>query len=123
MNALLEYALTGGTLRLGKREAMLELLRKDSALRQLLGIGAEGLNTLTNEWVRASTQDGFLTLDFSQIAEHLYRGDPCVPLNELKRRYGASLGGMLYFKCIYAVGFQNFYLRADLDTEPIVLRP
>jgi hypothetical protein len=123
MSALLDYSLTGGTLRLGKKEAMLELLRKDSALRNLLGIGTGGLRTLTNEWVRSSIQGDFLILDFSQIAEHIYHGDPAVPLNELKQRYGASLSGMLNFKCIYTFGFQNFYLRADLGTDPIILSP
>lgn len=122
MNALLEYRLTGGTLRLGKREAMLELLRKDSALRQLLGLDQGQLKTLTSETVRASSDGDFVTLDFSQL-EHTYFGDPSVPLNELKTRYGKKLSGLLHFKCVYTMGFQNFYLKADLDQDTIILSP
>lgn len=123
MNALLDYRLTGGTLRLGKREAMLELLRKDSALRPLLGLDQGQLRTLTSETVRASADGDYVTLDFSQLAEHAFSGDPAVPLGELKKRYGAKLSGLLYFKCVYTVGFQNFYLKADLDKDPVVLSP
>ncbi len=123
MSSLLEYRLTGGTLRLGKREAMLELLRKDSALRQLLSLDQGQLKTLTAGAARASADGDFVTLDFSQQAERAYFGDPAVPLNELKTRYGEKLSGLLHFKCVYTMGFQNFYLKADLDQNPVILSP
>jgi hypothetical protein len=123
MSSLLEYQLTGGTLRLGKRETMLELLRKDSALKNLLGLDQGQLKTLTASAVRALTDGDFIILDVSQLAKRSYFGDPAVPLNELKSRYGARLSGLLYFKCVYTMGFQNFYLKADLDQDPVVLNP
>lgn len=123
MSALLEYRLTGGTLRLGKREAMLELLRKDSALRNLLGLDQGQLKTLTTGTARALVDGDFITLDFSQLAERSYFGDPAVPLNELKSRYGAKVSGLLHFKCVYTMGYQNFYLKADLDQDPVILNP
>jgi hypothetical protein len=123
MSDILEYRLTGGILRLGKREALLELLRKDSALRQLLGLDQGQLKTLTAEMVRASSDGDSITLDFSQLAELSYFGDPAVPLGELKKRYGERLSGLLHFKCVYTMGFQNFYLKADLDKDPVILNP
>jgi hypothetical protein len=123
MSQVLDYLLTGGTLRLGKKEAALELLRSDSALRKLLGYGAGDLKALTGERVRTTNADGFVTFDFSQAGEQKVAGDPAVPLNELKRRYGASLSGLLFFRCAYSMGMQNFYLRADLGADPVLLSP
>jgi hypothetical protein len=123
MSQVLEYLVTGGTLRLGKREAALELLRSDSALRKLLGRGAGDLKALTGERARAASADGFVTFDFSLLGESVALADPAQPLNELKKRYGASLSGMLYFRCTYSMGMANFYLKADLSEDPVVMRP
>jgi len=119
---VLEYYLVGGTLRIGKKEAALELLRKDSALRPLLGYGASGHAALNMESARMNAQGDFVTIDFSQIAERKLNGDPTRILNELKQRYGAAVGGKLHFKGMYTSKMHIYYCEADLDAAEISLR-
>ncbi len=123
MSELLDYYLTGGKLRIGKREAALELLRKDSVLRPLLSDGAGELKALLSETARAAAQGDDIVLDFSQMPARKLHGDPAIPLGELKRRYPKALGGMLYFRCVYSFGMQNYYVKADLEEDLIELRP
>lgn len=119
---VLEYYLTGGRLRIGKKEMAFELLRKDSVLRSLLGYGSGGLASLTSKQVRTETEEDSVTLDFTRTALRKLDDNPEAMLNELKRRYGSAVGGKLYFKCIYTT-FQNvFSFEADLDPEIISLR-
>ena len=112
----------GGTIRIGKREAALELLRKDSALRLLLGYGANDLAKLTTGSTRMDDLGDFITIDFSRIAERKINGDPTRMLNELKQRYDGAVSGKLYFKGIFTTYMHVYYCEADLADTEIALR-
>ncbi|SDN88346.1 hypothetical protein [Acetanaerobacterium elongatum] len=113
---VLEYYLTGGWLRIGKKEATLELLRKDSVLRPLLGYSASELSALVSQAAGINIQEDYVTLDFGSAAERKLSDDPTKMLNELKQRYGDSVGGKLFFKGVYTTFIQIMYFEADLET-------
>lgn len=121
MNMVLEYYLTGGELRIGKKEAALELLRKDSVLRQLLGYTAGELKSFVSQSMQKDTAGGFVIFDFTGIAERKLGGDPTPSLNALKHRYHESVGGKLYFRMVYTTFMHVFYSYADLDADEIRL--
>jgi hypothetical protein len=121
MNMVLEYYLTGGKLKIGKKEAALELLRKNSVLRQLLGYTAGELNSFVSHSMQKDTSEDFVTFDFTGIAERKLSGDPTQMLNELKQRYGEAVGGKLYFRMVYTTFMHVFYSQADLDADEISL--
>ncbi len=118
---VLEYYLTGGKLRVGKKEAALELLRKDSVLRQLLGYTAGELRSFTSEPTKTDKTKDTVTFDFTGIPERKLSGDPTPMLNELKIRYGSAVGGKLYFRMVYTTFMHVFYNQADLDADEVTL--
>ncbi len=118
----MDYFLTGGKLRVGKKEFTLELLRKDSVLRPLLGYSAGELKSLVSESSHMNAQEDFILLDFSSAAEKKLSDDPTRMLNELKQRYGASVNGKLFFKSVYTTFIQVMYFEADMDMDEIKLR-
>ena len=120
MADVLEYYLTGGKLRIGKKEMTLEILRNDSILRMLLGFEAGNLSSLKSH-VNLAEQGDYVILDFNG-REMRKLSDPAPLLNELKARYGGTVGGMLSFNCIYTTYVQISYYYADLDADPIVLK-
>jgi hypothetical protein len=115
---LLEYYITGGKLRIGKKEFSFEMLRKDSALRFLLGQDAGVPASFTAKPVRTDAQGDFIMLDFK---ERKLGDDPTRMLNELKQRYGSLVGGKLYFKLIYTTYKLDCNLEADLDANEVSL--
>lgn len=118
---LIEYTLTGGKLKIGKKELMLELLRNDSILRKLLGYSAGELKNLAKEPMAGAGGDGGLvTLDFSGLPERKLDGVPLEMLTELKKRYGMAIGGKLYFKSRYVTFGQINYSEIDLDHEQVM---
>lgn len=118
---LIEYTLTGGKLKIGKKELMLELLRNDSILRKLLGYGAGELKKLAKEPnANAGGDSGLVTLDFSGLPERKLDGVPLEMLSELKKRYGMGIGGKLYFKSRYVTFGQINYSEIDLDHEQVM---
>lgn len=119
---VLEYYLTGGQLRIGKKEMAFELLRKDSVLRTLFGYGAGELKSLVSKQVHTDAQGDFANLDFSRTAERKLGDNPEGMLNQLKQRYGSAVGGKLHFRCMYTTFEHVYYLEADLDADPITLR-
>lgn len=119
---VLEYYLTGGKLRIGKKEMAFELLRKDSILRTLFGYGAGGLQALTSQQVHTESLEDSVILDFSRTTEKKLGDNPEGMLNDLKKRYGTAVGGKLYFRCIYTTFTQVYYLEADLDADEVALR-
>lgn len=118
---VLEYYLTGGKLRIGKKEAALELLRKDSVLRQLLGYTAGELKSFASESTKKDKTEDTVTFDFTGISERKISDDPTPMLNELKIRYGNAVGGKLYFRMVYTTFMHVFYNQADLDADEITL--
>ena len=119
---VLEYYLTGGKLRIGKKEMAFELLRKDSILRTLFGYGAGGLQALTSQQVHTESLEDSVILDLSRTTEKKLGDNPEGMLNDLKKRYGTAVGGKLYFRCIYTTFTQVYYLEADLDADEVALR-
>lgn len=119
---VLEYYLTGGKLRIGKKEMAFELLRKDSILRTLFGYGADGLQALTSQQVHTESLEDSVILDFSRTPEKKLGDNPESMLKDLKKRYGTAVGGKLYFRCIYTTFTQVYYLEADLDADEVALR-
>jgi hypothetical protein len=117
---VLEYDLTGGKLRIGKKEMAFELLRKDSVLRPLLGYGAGGLASMASRKMATQDDGDFTVLDFTRMTRRV--GDnPEAMLRELKRRYGSAVGGKLFFRCTYTTFGHVFYLEADLDAQEVDL--
>ena len=119
---VLEYYLTGGKLRIGKKEMAFELLRKDSVLRPLFGYGAGELKSLISKQVHTEAQEDSVILDFSRTPEKKLGDNPEGMLNDLKKRYGSAVGGKLFFRCIYTTFTQVYYLEADLDADEVALR-
>ncbi len=118
---VLWYFLTGGKLRLGKKEAALELLRQDSVVRRLLGFSGGELKTLAAKAAGTERDGEFVIFDFTGIPERKLEGDPAELLKELKKRYGRMVGGTLYFKIMYTTFEQVYYSQADLDTDDVSL--
>ena len=122
MSAILTYYLTGGTLLIGKNEALFELMRPDSILKILLGYHGGALQSPAGS-ARKSIQGEQMLFDFSNIAERKLDGDPSELIVPLKARYGNSLSGILYFRCVYSMGMQNLYYKADLSADNVALTP
>ena len=116
---VLLYSLTGGTLRLGKKEAALELLRKDSVLRRLLGYSGGELKTLVTKAAATEQDADSVTFDFTGIPERQLEGEPAEMLKELKKRYGSAVSGTLFFKIMYTTFGQVYYSKADLNADEI----
>ncbi len=66
MADVLEYYLLGGELRIGKNELTLELLRKDSILRALLGFEAGNPTSLPSR-VSLSERGANVIIDFNRL--------------------------------------------------------
>lgn len=111
---IMEYFLTGGCLRIGKKEAMFELLRKDSVLRPLLG---DSIQTITSKSGHANAQGDFVTIDLHGIAERKLSGDPAGMLSELKARYGSAVSGKLSFRCVYTTFLHTSYYEIDITAD------
>ena len=120
MNDLLEYYLVGGRMEIGKKELMLELLRKDSILRVLLGYDAGNPESLISRTDVSSGKET-VVVNFNGRGKLKLEGDPTPMLNELKARYGGNLGGSLSFHCIYTTFEWVYYYSADLEADNIVL--
>ncbi len=120
MAEILEYYLTGGTVRIGKKEFTLELLRKDSILRVLFGFDAGNLSSLLTQ-IDAADREEYVTIDFNRQEKRKLSGDPASLLNELKARYGSNIGGLLSFQLMYTTFNQFYHLHANLDADTIVL--
>jgi hypothetical protein len=120
MPDVLEYYLTGGKVRIGKKELTLELLRKDSILRVLLGFEAGNLGSVLFP-VSLSEREVAVILDFNWREKRKLDGDPAAMLNELKARYGGNIGGTLSLYSVYTTFEMTTYSNANLDNEIIVL--
>lgn len=119
MSEVLEYYLTGGHIKLGKNEAALELLRKDSILRALLGYTAGELKALASGSASIGKTDDAVCFDFTGIQERKLGGEPAALIQELKARYGRALSGQLYFRIVYTTFGHVFYSQADLNGEEL----
>ena len=123
MEGVLEYFLIGGNMRIGKKEMVLDLLRKDSILRGLFGYEAGYLTSLLRE-ANVAGQQEYVIVNFSGFKQSKLSGDPTPLLNELKTRYGSSVGGILRFCCSYTsmqTYMHPYFLQANLETDDIVL--
>lgn len=118
---VMQYDLTGGKLRIGKKELAFELLRKDSVLRPLLGYGAGGLSAIASRQMATVDDGDFTVLDFTRTTRRL-ADNPESLLRELKKRYGGAVGGKLFFRSTYTTFGQVFYLEADLGMDEVSLR-
>ena len=123
MSEVLEYFLTGGNIRLGKNEAALELLRRDSILRALLGYTAGELKALASGSAHIGKTEDAVCFDFTGIQERRLGGDPAELLKELKTRYGCSVTGQLFFRIVYTTFGHVFYSQANLDGDEMSLNP
>ncbi len=123
MSEILEYYLTGGNIRLGKNEAALELLRRDSILRALLGYTAGELKALPSGSAHIGKTDDAVCFDFTGIQERRLGGDPAELLKELKARYGRAVSGQLFFRIVYTTFGHVFYSQADLDGDEMSMNP
>ena len=117
---IMEYYLTGGCLQIGKKEAMFELLRKDSVLRPLLG---GSIQTITSKSGHTNAQGDFVTIDLHGIAERRLSGDPAGMLNELKARYGSAVSGKLCFRSFYTTFAHTYYYEIDITADQIATLP
>jgi len=117
MSEVLEYYLTGGSIRLGKNEAALELLRRDSIIRALLGYTAGELKALVSGSAHIGKSDDYVCFDFSGIPERQLGGEPAELIKELKTRYGRALSGQLFFRIVYTTFGHVFYSQADLNGD------
>ena len=123
MDGILDYYLKGGKMYIGKKELTLELLRKDSILRTLLGFDSENLKSsfitksdLTNQ------HDNMVLIDFNGRKKMKLEGDPSSLLKELKNRYEHAIGGILYFQLVYTTYYITMDLYANLDEMNIALK-
>ncbi len=121
MSDVFEYYISGGEVRIGKKELTLELLRKDSILRILLGFDAGNLTSMQSH-VNFSEQGDNVIIDFSWREAQKLNGDPVPMLSELKARCGGNIGGTLSFNCIYTTFKSISYYHVDLDAEHIALK-
>lgn len=121
MSDVLEYYLTGGKIWLGKNEAALELLRRDSILRALLGCTAGELKALASGSAHIGKTDGMVCFDFAGIPERRLGGEPAALLKELKARYGRAVSGQLFFRIVYTTLGHVFYSQADLDGDEMTM--
>ena len=124
MDYSLEYYLTGGKIRIGKKELTLELLRKDSVLRTLLGYvngnlesSLLGKSNLTNQ------PNDIVLINFNGCKKMKLGGDPTPLLDELKNRYGCHIGGTLCFRLVYTTHYVEMNLQANLDERNVALKP
>ena len=120
MKEILEYYLVSGKIRIGKKELMFELLRKDSILRGLLGLNAGNLNSVLSN-ANLSDKEDHVVIDFGQWETIKLDHDPTQELNELKKRYGENIGGTLAFRLDYATYKINACLIGNLDASHISL--
>ena len=121
MDNILEYYLAGGKMRIGKKELTLELLRKDSVLRILLGIHSGDLSSLLAKFNLVNQHDN-MVFDFNGHKRIKIGDDPTSLLNELKKRYSHNISGTLYFQLVYTTHYITRELEADLDERIIALK-
>jgi len=124
MDYCLEYYLVSGKIRIGKKELTLELLRKDSVLRTLLGYDSGNLkSSLFTKSSLTNQRDDMILIDFSGRKKMKLGGDPTPLLEELKNRYAYNIGGTLYFQLVYTTHNLKMNLQANLVEQKIGLRP
>ena len=124
MDGNLEYYLTGGKIYIGKKELTLELLRKDSVLRALLGFGAENVKSSLPAGLNMTNRpDDTVLIDLSRRKKIKVGGDPTSSLVELKNRYCSEIGGLLYFQLYYTTFGTTMSMQANLDEDTISLKP
>lgn len=122
MDGILEYYLVGGKICIGKKELTLELLRKDSVLRTLLGFDSGNLKSLLTKSNLTNQHDNMVLIDFSGRKKMKLDGDPTSLLEKLKNRYDHDIGGTLYFQVVYTTHYMAMDLRANLDERNISLK-
>ena len=116
MDHCLEYYLTGGNMRISKKALTLELLRKDSVLRSLLGIDSGNLNSsVFNKSDLTNQHDDMVLINISGRDRMKLNDDPYSLLEELKNRYDRDIGGTVYFRLIYTTYYMAMDLQANLD--------
>jgi len=116
MDYCLEYYLTGGNIRISKKALTLELLRKDSVLRSLLGFDSGNLNSsLFTKSNLTNQHDDMVLINFSGREKKKLNDDPYSLLEELKNRYDHDIGGIIYFQLIYTTHYMVMDLHANLD--------
>lgn len=112
MGGILEYYLSGGKIKIGKRELIFELLRKDSILRALLGYDGGDLNSLLAKADITNLQGGMVLINFSGRGRTKLGGDPAPLVEELKTRYAIS--GALNFHVVYTTFNTTMELEINL---------
>jgi len=118
---VLEYYLVNGKIRIGKKELVFELLRKDSILRGLFGVDAGDVNpTLTI--ADMSDEEDDVVINIGQREKVKFENDPTPALNELKQRYGGHIGGTLTFSLYYTTHKTMSFIHANLDEDNISLQ-
>ena len=120
--SVLEYQLLNGKIRIGKKELLFELLRKDSILRGLIGVDSGDIKSMISIAGSSEEEDTALLLDGREKRIQLDH-DPTPELNELKQRYGDHIGGLLTFSLFYTTYKTVSYLQGNLDADPVVLEP
>jgi len=116
MDNCLEYYLTGGNIRIGKKALTLELLRKDSVLRSLLGSDSGNLNTsLFTKSNLTNRHDDMVLINLSGCEKMKLNDDPYSLLEEWKNRYDHDIGGIIYLQLVYTTYYMVFDLQINLD--------
>ena len=124
MDTCLDYYLTGGKIRIGKKELTLELLRKDSVLRTLLGFGSGNLkSSLLTKSNLTNQQDDMALINFNGRKKMKLGGDPTPLLEELKNRYDHHIGGTLCFQLVYTTHYMAMDLQVNLDERNVTSKP
>jgi hypothetical protein len=119
----LEYYLANGKIYIGKKALTLELLRKDSILRTLMGFDSGNLkSSLLSKSNLTNQYNNMVLIDFSGRKKIKLDSDPTSLLVELKNRYDHDIGGILYFQLVYTTHYMTMDLQANLDERNIALK-
>ena len=120
MDGVLEYYVTSGEICIGKRELLLELLRKDSILRALLGFDGGDLNSFLSKTTLSNQRGDKVLIDFNGRKKKKLTGDPTRLLEELKNRY--EISGTLNYQLVYTTFNMTFDLSVNLSNQLPVAR-
>lgn len=120
MNAgLMEFTIIGGSLTIGKSEFAMELLRRDSVLRLLLGYPLGGSVALSESAVEK--HEGNVTIRFDRLPINKLDEDPRDLLEKLKKQCKDKVYGKVQVKAEYTTFQQVYSYELELGDSSSIL--